>query len=284
MKRILVPTDFSKEANKALEMAHLIAVKAQQERGDVEIDLLHTEEGVGQDSYQMTGAPLKNHMDDVFMMKILAKVQKKAKHLASLPEMADVKIKPFVRLGELKEVVADHLERRPADLIVMGNREMSDWDRFWEGSNSERLAYIKETPIIVAHEEVHPKLDTIVLATDKNHNIHSALTPLRELQQVTGAEIKLVRITTPGVDNHEDKVLEELVAFAQDNGLSNCSYHTFKDNSVEHGVINFAQAQGADVIAMVSHHHNMFVNVYLHDQSFEVKEHSSLPFLLLPAA
>src|SRR5690554_4089593 len=95
MKKILVPTDFSAQADYALKLASEIAKKS-----NAEITLLHVVEIPGQTSFNTTGEVTHaDGMDGVFMLKMIEIGKKKLAKLQDNELLQGVNFKTELKAG-----------------------------------------------------------------------------------------------------------------------------------------------------------------------------------------
>ena len=87
MKRILVPTDFSKEANNALMAAHSIAVDI-----DAEILLLHVIEDPHFNAFKTIGESHYDPMENLYILKLIEQSKIKLQAIIDDDKFADTKI------------------------------------------------------------------------------------------------------------------------------------------------------------------------------------------------
>src|SRR5262245_13397994 len=96
MKKILVPTDFSKIAQTATEVARDIAKKA-----GAEITLLHVIEGASGGSFNVEGETKYGGdvEDKLFTMALIKKAKKQMETLVGSPLFNGVKVKSELKMG-----------------------------------------------------------------------------------------------------------------------------------------------------------------------------------------
>ena len=116
MKKILVPTDFSKTSLIAVDVAFDIAKK-----DGADIILLNVVEEATSDSYRISGEWQKANWEDrIFTYRLLEKAKKQLEKLVMEPRFNAVKITGELRLGNpfhgMNAIIID----RKVDLIVMG--------------------------------------------------------------------------------------------------------------------------------------------------------------------
>src|SRR5687768_11315691 len=96
MKKILVPTDFSKPAQIAVEVAADIAKKA-----NAEVVLLHVVEEAAGGSFSVEGEvdTTGNWEDRIFTMKLIERGKKQLAKMTEDQKLAGVKVRSELRLG-----------------------------------------------------------------------------------------------------------------------------------------------------------------------------------------
>lgn len=274
MKKILVPTDFSKAAFNALLIASQIASKSE----DVIIELLHVEEPFDS-GHSASGENLHQNTDDIFMLKILQKVNKKISKIAHHSKFKHVKIKPLVKIGNIYESIINVIDKEQPDLVIMGARGINDWDRFLVGSNTDKIVNSSSAPVLVVHkedEEIH--FNDIVFATNNEEDIHKSMAGLKKFQELFGAKLHILRVITLSDFYTTAEAEKDLQSFALRYDLQNFVTHQYNANYVEEGILQFAQDNTIDLVSIITHKHSFFQRLFSH-VSTEVINHSPKPVL-----
>src|SRR5688572_25255252 len=108
MKKILVPTDFSKPAQWAAEVATDIARRAK-----AEIILLHVVEQPTKESFNVEGeVSIDDGEDKLFTFKLIERNKTQLMEQAKVISQSGVSVKPELRMGNpfhgVKTMIADH--------------------------------------------------------------------------------------------------------------------------------------------------------------------------------
>ena len=145
MKKILVPTDFSKTSVSALEVATEIAKKS-----GAEITLLHVVEEATSDSYNITGEwqTEEDWSDRLFTLKLLEKAKAQLAKLVLDPKFSAVKVNGELRLGNAFHGMRTIITEHKVDLVVMGTRGQSKLEELIIGSNTERVVRHAKCPTL----------------------------------------------------------------------------------------------------------------------------------------
>lgn len=277
MKKILVPTDFSKTSITAFEVAFDIAKKA-----NAEITLLHVVEDAGPESYKLSGdgQPDYNFEDKLFVYKLLEKSKKQLERLVKDPRFDAVKVNGELRLGNPFHGMNSIITEQKVDLVVMGTRGQTNLEAMVIGTNTERVVRHARCPVLSVHKKpATTDFKNIVYATamSKDEEVFSKI--IKRTQQLYNSTIHLVRINTPG-DFQRDRVVKDYMnKYAKTLGLKNFTINVYNDISEEEGVIYFADSIDADMIAMATHGRTGFAHVMAGSIAEDVVSHAKRPVL-----
>ena len=277
MKKILVPTDFSKPAMIAAEVAADIA-----RRSGGEITLLHVIEEASEGSINIEGEATYSGSweDKIFTAKLIEKAKKQMEKLASDARFADVKVRQKLRLGTPFHGMNAIITENKVDLVVMGTSGRTALEEMIIGSNTEKVVRHSNCPVLTVHNKPASKdFKNIVCATsmDKDEEVFSRI--VRRAQQVYDSTIHLVRINTPSNFQRDAVVKKYMENFAKKLQLKNYTINVFNDISEEEGIIYFADSINADMIAMATHGRTGFAHVLAGSIAEEVVSHSRRPVL-----
>ena len=276
MKKILVPTDFSKTSITALETAFDIAKKA-----GAEIHLLHVVEEASPDSYRVSGEWVKEDWEErLFTFKLLEKAKKQLEKLVLDPRFEAVKIEGQLRLGNPFHGMNAIIAEEKVDLVVMGTRGITNLEGMIIGSNTERVVRHSRCPILTVQKKPSStNFKNIVYATamSKGEEVFSRI--VKRTQQLYNSTIHLVRINTPG-DFQRDKVVKEYMnKFAKSLQLKNFTINVYNDLNEEEGILYFADSIDADLIAMATHGRTGFAHVLAGSIAEDVVNKAKRPVL-----
>lgn len=274
MKKILVPTDFSKAAFNALLIASQIASRSE----DTIVELLHVEEPFDS-GHSAGGENLHQSIDDVFMLKILERVNRKIKKIAKHPKFKDITIKPIVKVGNVYKEIVAFIENEKPSLVIMGARGINDWDRFLVGSNTDKIVNSSTAPVLVVHKEDEEiDIKNIVFATNNEEDIDKSIGQLKTVQKLFNAKLHILRVITLSDFYTTGEAEKDLQSFALRYALENYEIHQYNANYVEEGIIQFSQDNNIDLISIITHKHSLFQRLFSH-VSTEVINHSPKPVL-----
>lgn len=277
MKKILVPTDFSKSALTAIDVASDIAKKA-----NAQLILLHVVEGASGDSFNIEGQiDTSDHWEDrIFTMKLIEKGKKQLER--SVADLSDrgVRVKTELRMGTPFHGMRTIIQEQSVDLVVMGTSGNTAVEEMIIGTNTEKVVRQSRCPVLTVHKKpASSDFKNIVYATAMSPEEEVFSRIVRRTQQMYESTIHLVRINTPGSFKRDVIVKKEMQAFAKKLQLKNFTINVFNDLSEEEGIIYFADSINADMIAMATHGRTGFAHVLAGSIAEDVVSHAKRPVL-----
>ncbi|PZR38801.1 MAG: universal stress protein [Azospira oryzae] len=276
MKKILVPTDFSKTASVALDSAFDIAKKS-----GADLIVLHVVEEVTNGSFNVEADVIYDNSEDrLFTFKLIEKAKKQLEKLVLDPKYADVKLDGELRVGNAFHGIQTIITEHKVDLIVMGSAGHSKLEEMIIGTNTEKIVRTSRCPVLTVNKKpATTEFKNIVYATAlaPDEEVFSRI--VKKTQKIYDSTIHLVRINTPGDFQRDFEVKNAMTKFAKTLGLKNYTVNIFNDYSVEEGVIRFADEVNADLIAMATHGRTGFAHVIAGSVAEDVVKHAKRPVL-----
>ena len=139
MKNILVPTDFSAQADYSLHVAAQLAKKH-----GCEIYLLHMLElPVNEVDALSSHSELPEAM---FYMKL---ARKRFDEVLGKPFLKNIKVHEIVKFHQAFNGIIDTCKEFKIDLIVMGSHGVSGFKEMFIGSNTEKVVRTSDVPVLV---------------------------------------------------------------------------------------------------------------------------------------
>ncbi|MEX1239613.1 MAG: universal stress protein [Cyclobacteriaceae bacterium] len=277
MKKILVPTDFSKPAQIAVDVAADIAKKF-----NSQLTLLHVIEEASGTSFKITGeVDVSGGWEDkIFTMKLIERSKKQMAKAVEELKAAGVKVKDEMRLGTAFHGIRDIITEHKVDLVVMGSAGHSKLEEMIIGSNTEKVVRHAKCPVLTVHKKpVTTDFKNIVYATSMSKDEEVFSRVVRSTQQMYDATVHLVRINTPGNFQRDAVVKKYMEDFAKKLQLKNFTINIFNDLTEEEGIVYFADSINADLITMATHGRTGFAHVLAGSIAEEVVSHSKRPVL-----
>jgi nucleotide-binding universal stress UspA family protein len=259
MKNILVPTDFSEQAENAILAAVDIARKI-----NGQITLLHVVEQPSSSSFHVSGETFQggDWEDNLYVLKLIEKTKIDIAKAVQKIEDQGVRAKCELRIGNTFHGIRSIIAEQQAFMIVMGTQGHSALEEMFVGSNTEKVIRHAGCPVLtIKHKPVSKEYKNIIFPVSINREEKQTTVVTRDLQKAFDAVLHLVWINTPANFQDDGKSMEMLEKFAAEKDFKNFSLSIYNDYSVEEGILNFAEFKNADMIAMMTSRHSSFVRV-----------------------
>jgi nucleotide-binding universal stress UspA family protein len=277
MKKILVPTDFSKPAKLATDVAIAIAKKIK-----AQVVLLHILEQPTSKSFNVTGEVSKGESleDKLFTMRLIKKTKNEFAKIAQEAERKDVKVTGQIRLGNPFHGMSTVITDLNVDLVVMGTSGRTKLVRMLVGSNTEKVVRHAHCPVLTIQEKPSSTdFKNIVYATSMSKHEKRFSEVIKNIQEIYNSTIHVVSINTPANFQPDTVVKVFMENFAKNLRLKNYTLNVFNDRSEEEGIIHFAHSINADLIGMATHGRTGFAHVMAGSIAEDVVTHSKRPVL-----
>lgn len=249
MKTLLVPFDFSEESQNALYVAQQLAQKAKSE-----IILLHVFEDLLEQSFSVEGEmELEGTtFEDIYFLELVRKTKRKLQSLTENEFGLSIKVK--IRLGNIYKQISQLIDDEKIDLVVMGSRGASGLEEVLVGSNTEKVVRYAKCPVLTVKNRVElSNLKKIVFASDLIGDQGGIVQELKDLVKLLDVELIIVKINLFHRWVPDDDLMKDLSDFAKMKGMTDAKLEVFHDTYLEDGIINFAEKEGADIIALGTH-------------------------------
>ncbi|TNJ43528.1 universal stress protein [Tamlana fucoidanivorans] len=273
MKRIIVPIDFSKHSEYALETAAKLAKKY-----NAELLALHMLE---MSDIMLSASDGLQNQKAVFFIQL---AEKKFEEFLNKDYLQDVKVVPIIKHFKVFSEVNDVALKNDADLIVMGSHGASGFKEFFIGSNTERVVRSADIPVLVVKNNLmNVDFGVVVLASDfSEKNIPSYLKAVKLFEKMN-SKVYMVYVNLPN-DRFKStvEIENQVVKFftkAEGHLGKMKDVHYVSDYTVEDGVLNCANKIGADLIAMPTHGKKGLAHFFEGSVGEDVANHSTLPVI-----
>lgn len=267
MKNIIVPIDFSEQSEYALKVATSLAKK----HGS-EILALHMLE---LNQTMITTSESFHPEQTVFLIKL---AEKRFKDFLEKPYLKGVKVTPIIKHFKVFSEVNEIAEKHNADLVVMGSHGSDGLAEIFVGSNAEKVVRNSNVPVLVVKNEITDfKIDSFVFASDFKEESLVAFQKAKAFAAMLKAEMSLVYINTPG-----DNFLSTADAYAAINKFlrkANAAQEVkiYNDYSVERGILNYSELEGADIIGIPTHGRKGLAHFFMGSIGEDIANHSKIP-------
>jgi len=265
MKRILVPVDFSKEAENAAQVAVSIAKKS-----DGEVFLLHTLE-----LPETTEFMLSSQVEPIFFMDL---AKKRFKEFLKLPIFNSAKVHTKILFYRVFNGIKSEAKALNIDLIVMGTKGASGLTEMIIGSNTEKVVRCSNVPVLVIKENhKNFNIKQMVFASDFNIIGQKPFKKVIDFCNFFGANIHLLYVNTIYNFERTEESLININKFINGYKLSNYTVTIYNDTTVEKGIINYSRSINADAIALNTTGRSGLSKLFNGSIASEIANHAMLP-------
>ncbi|HUH27087.1 universal stress protein [Gelidibacter sp.] len=272
MKKIIVPIDFSKYSEYALEAAAILAKK-----NNAEIFALHM--------LEMSDAILtaSNDGPKPKMLFFLKLAQQKFDEFLSKDFLQGIKVTPIVKHSKVFSEVSEVAEEHNADLIVMGSHGVSGFTEVFVGSNTEKVVRHSKLPVLVIKQKPNNlTFETVIFPSDfteKSVDVYKRV--LETLGE--NSNVHLLYVNVPGENFKSTAEMEQNVAnflMKAEGNMNNLNkVHYVSDYSIQQGIMNFSNLFGADLIVMPTHGRKGLANFFEGSISEDLANRANLPVM-----
>ena len=276
-KRILVPTDFSKNSLNAIRYALDLYKKQHCEfyllnvfRADsYTTDSILIAE-IGSAPYE--AAKAKSEQGFVKLLDILKLHHDNPNHT----------IHTISSLNFLSEAMKQLIADKDIDLVVMGTQGATGAKGVIFGSHTvNAMEKIRECPVLAIPEDVRfsPPKEIVFPTNYKTTFKRKELNYLIEIAKIHNAGIRVLYINKKRelsqIQENNKHLLDEILGSVDHN------FHILSDNEVSEGITSFVESRGSDMIAFINRKHFFFGSVFSKPLVKEIGYDATTPILAL---
>ncbi len=277
MKTILIPTDFSENANIAVEYACELAKSLSAEVLVVNVHI-----------------PAVTQYDVV--SPIIEEETERAKNIAQenlksiceeiKKEYGDLFCNSKFIVGGIVEAIDALVKEKRADIVVMGTRGANGLGRILFGSNTTKVIEKVKCPVLAIPSNSPFRIPKrIIYATDFNKKEIDHIGELVTIARAFKAEILMTHITT---DREALKSEEMLKVYFSKRVLEITDYEPINyfvkyEENISRALESFSNQIDADWISMLTHDRTLFEKLYNPSLTKSMAFHTEIPLLALKA-
>jgi nucleotide-binding universal stress UspA family protein len=270
MKKILVPTDFSGQADYALHVASQLA-----KRHRCEIYLLH-----------MLELPineidaLSSHSDLPEAMFYMKLARKRFDEVLEKPFLKNLKVHEIVKFHQAFDGIIDTCKEYKIDLIIMGSHGVSGFKEMFIGSNTEKVVRTSDIPVLVI-KNYHKtfKVNNFIYASDFTEENKEPFKKAMKFAKLVDATMHLLMINTPNKFLTTDEADSRMQDFMKGVRFKNYTINIYNDYTIEKGILNFAHHIDAGLIGMSTHGRKGIAHFFNGSISEDLVNHAKRPVI-----
>ncbi len=266
MKKILFPTDFSENANRAfrfaIELANLFGSQ---------ILVFHSIKIIRKTGVMVTMQDVLVKDAEKDMDKILQENEKYLKNGASLTAR--------IAEGDTGASIISAAKDWEADLIVMGTQGASGLKEIFLGSNANEVIKTSSVPVLVVPAEIaFQPVEKIVLSLDAREiGSEAILNVLREMAKAFGAKIMIYHLEAGEEDLGIDPAISSYLK-----GIEHSYHYELTSYALNETINEFVRDYEADMLCMIRRKRSFIEQLFHRSTTSKEVFHSAVPILILP--
>ncbi len=278
MKRVLLPTDYSKNADNAIKYA-LDFFGGKIYPAKVEFLIIHSRPLASPTVQPLTSYVLGNEF-----YGDLEDAEKQLKTICEKYHKYNPKaaIRSLLLTGAPSVAINEIAKEEAIDLIVMGTQGKGKIEKMIMGETAYQVAQGAPCPVLVVPENMTANpIHKIVFATDfRNLEKKKMLNPLKDILIAYQAELMTLHI-------YPEKETE----FSEKDAMNNRLQKFFKTSKYKHfffeynrpaeGIAEFVNGYRADLLALVGKERSFFANLFHKSVTKQLLDHTAIPILIL---
>ena len=270
MKRILLPTDFSDQAEYALRVAATLAKKT-----GATIYLMHMLEFP---AHFLSGDTNLNVPEQLLFMKI---AHERFEKTMEQDFMKGINVEVTVETDKAFDGITQAINQHDIDLVVMGSSGTSGIKEMFIGSNTEKVVRTADVPVLVIKNAMENfDVTTFVFASDFTNDQKLVFEEAIDFANIFNATLHLLFVNTPNrfyTTAAAEKKMNDFITDFED--LKNHELHVYNDDTIEHGILNFSRAIDADLIGMSTHGRQGLAHFFNGSISEDLVNHALRPVI-----
>lgn len=257
--KILIPTDFSEQADFAWLM-----VERMQEKIQTDIHFVHVSDMPGTVTISADGQiETCGEIDVNYVLEQKEIVQNK---LESLGSMEESNISTHLLVGKVTDSIVDFIKANHFDLIVMGTKGAWGLKEKLSGSETQMVARRSGVPVLsIMCDRSREDLHNILLVHNFSEPANEDLQVLQQFIQAFQPKLHLLQICHENVETEREAIESNMKIFAELNHLANYECHLIQNADVEAGVVQFNELNNIDLVCIGTHG----INSWFHSSAAE---------------
>lgn len=272
MKKILVPTDFSKYARAAEDTALDIAKIA-----GAEVHFMHSMFT----PIDWASISLKREASFPETKIKIGAAKNELKKLIDRADKIGIKTREFIAYDRGREEIELHLKKYNHDFVIMGSHGEKGMKALL-GSNTQKVIRYSKAPVLVVRKNpIRTGIKNIVFASTFEEDILKPFKSVADFADLFNANIHFVYINSPYHFKETDEAENQMTTFIKKSGRKKCTFSIYNALNEERGILKFAESVNASVISLVTHGRNGISRFITPSLTEDIVNHSEIPVLSL---
>ncbi len=271
MNKILVPTDFSKAANNALDYAISLAKKM-----NLDVLLLN--------AYSMprSGSAVMIDVSDMLKKDSETKLKEEVDRVEA--SLGSVNLEARAHNGMAVPTISHVCSTEDIAYIVMGTTGATGLKETFIGSNTASLIRETNVPLIAVPESFSTMTDDfhVAISTDLRHlDSANVFNPLKKMVKQEGGTVHLINISEDLTKVDPTNFVAEAIDVDDIFAGIDHSFKFIENKDIEEGILNYIGEGDVTMLVVVSRKRNFFERLFHKSISKKLTMHSPVPIMVL---
>lgn len=271
VSRVLIPTDYSNNADKALVLAADIA-----RHFNAELLVIHAYHMPFTDEH-MPPDMVKELLD---AQKMRAEDEMKQYEKKHGSDLGDTKVQFRALMGFASEAILDIAHHEQANLIILGTKGANSIEDRMFGTVTWNIIKKSKIPVIALPDVTEPvhfrNLMVPFEGTEQDYDIISYLLGFAVKYNATVHAVHFMQDTNAYNKSLIDKLQS---GFRKDIEAERLQLHFLAEKNITEGIKKFASRNQIDMIGMVTHNHGLFSTIFHMSVTRNIALYSQIPLL-----
>jgi nucleotide-binding universal stress UspA family protein len=191
-----------------------------------------------------------------------------------------------VQYGRILDSTHDYIQSNKIDLVIMGTHGVTGIQELLSGSITEHVIKQNNIPVLsLKCDREDIDFSDFLVTGDFGADEVENLDTLKQLQKVFDSNIHLLWVNTKKEFISTAHAMDKMRSFAKVNAIEKVHYHIYNDDSVEEGIVNFANNYDAshefqiDIIAVEKKNKTQLGYLFTGCQAIDIVNHVFKPIL-----
>lgn len=268
---ILVPVDFSKPAEQALNYA----IKFAKQTGANTVSLLFVHTIAESDPYMPFAAYQPSQPDTENLLK------QKMRSMVEGMDTTGMTINYHVRVGNVDAGILQTSKELEVDLIVIGMRGLNYMVKKLFGTTATNIMQRAEVPVIVVPEQAEfGPIEQIAYLSNFEKDDIPALEQTVQIAAKFGANVQCLHLDSPKNDKGGYKMEIIQKAFQHEVEISNLPVDNLSERSLVGEIEKYVEENGIDLMIMLTHSRSLVGQIINESKTRKIAKRITIPLLV----
>ncbi len=192
-----------------------------------------------------------------------------------------------LRKGKVYQELANQAKYDDASLLIAGSHGISGYEKFWIGSNANRIVSYSPCPVITIRYAFpfKSRIEKIVLPIDSTLETRQKVPYSVRMAKLFDSDIHILAMYSTSVKAVQRKVdgyAQQTAKFIRQHGV-NFEVEAIQADNITNSVIQYAEGIDADLISIMTEQETSAANILLGPYAHQMVNNSPIPVLTIQA-